>query len=121
MSVSLLVSMSSLHQRAIAAAIAYGLVSGVQAQARRTSPSMSFRSSSPYLSLTNKAHFSSAARIAVAIDSLFEDIEYRRLHLHRARFAELGGDLFSHTIAPVETVLFANSSLASISFSFLPC
>lgn len=51
-----------------------------------------------------KRTLSSAAQTSLEIDSLFEGIDFYT-SLTRARFEELCGDLFSHTIEPVEKVL----------------
>lgn len=51
-----------------------------------------------------KRTLSSAAQTSIEIDSLFEGIDFYT-SITRARFEELCGDLFSHTIEPVEKVL----------------
>jgi L1 cell adhesion molecule like protein len=51
-----------------------------------------------------KRTLSSAAQTSIEIDSLFEGIDFYT-SLTRARFEELCGDLFSHTLEPVEKVL----------------
>ena len=51
-----------------------------------------------------KRTLSSAAQTTIEIDSLFEGIDFYT-SITRARFEELCGDLFSHTIEPVEKVL----------------
>ena len=51
-----------------------------------------------------KRTLSSAAQTTIEIDSLFEGIDFYT-SITRARFEELCGDLFSHTIDPVEKVL----------------
>ncbi|UZJ57446.1 hypothetical protein CBS101457_006766 [Exobasidium rhododendri] len=51
-----------------------------------------------------KRTLSSAAQTTIEIDSLFEGIDFYT-SLSRARFEELCGDLFTHTIEPVEKVL----------------
>ena len=51
-----------------------------------------------------KRTLSSAAQTTVEIDSLFEGIDFYT-SITRARFEELCGDLFSHTIEPVEKVM----------------
>ncbi|CAO1614903.1 unnamed protein product [Jaminaea pallidilutea] len=51
-----------------------------------------------------KRTLSSAAQTSLEIDSLFEGIDFYT-SLTRARFEELCGDLFSHTLEPVEKVL----------------
>lgn len=51
-----------------------------------------------------KRTLSSAAQTSIEIDSLFEGIDFYT-SITRARFEELCGDLFSHTLEPVEKVL----------------
>jgi len=51
-----------------------------------------------------KRTLSSAAQTSIEIDSLFEGIDFYT-SITRARFEELCGDLFAHTIEPVEKVL----------------
>ncbi len=51
-----------------------------------------------------KRTLSSSAQTSIEIDSLFEGIDFYT-SITRARFEELCGDLFSHTIEPVEKVL----------------
>ncbi|KAN0060906.1 Hsp70 chaperone [Thecaphora frezii] len=51
-----------------------------------------------------KRTLSSAAQTTIEIDSLFEGIDFYT-SITRARFEELCGDLFSHTLEPVEKVL----------------
>lgn len=51
-----------------------------------------------------KRTLSSAAQTTIEIDSLFDGIDFYT-SISRARFEELCGDLFSHTIEPVEKVL----------------
>ncbi|PWN96474.1 heat shock protein 70 [Tilletiopsis washingtonensis] len=51
-----------------------------------------------------KRTLSSAAQTSIEIDSLFEGVDFYT-SITRARFEELCGDLFSHTIEPVEKVL----------------
>ncbi|PKI83765.1 Homospermidine synthase 1 [Malassezia vespertilionis] len=51
-----------------------------------------------------KRTLSSAAQTTIEIDSLFEGIDFYT-SITRARFEELCGDLFAHTIEPVEKVL----------------
>jgi heat shock protein 1/8 len=51
-----------------------------------------------------KRTLSSAAQTTIEIDSLFEGLDFYT-SITRARFEELCGDLFSHTIEPVEKVL----------------